>query len=46
MERDYEKDVMRAKEILRIFILSRCDPLVKKRKHFNVYEEKQDYCNY
>ena len=40
VERDYEKDIMRAKEILRIFILSRCDPLVKKRKHFNVWRRK------
>ena len=31
---------MRAKEILRMFILSRCDPLVKKRKHFNVWRRK------
>ena len=37
---DREKDILRAKEIIKIFILSRCDPLMKKRKYFNVWRRK------
>ena len=40
IKRDREKDIIRAKEIIRIFILSRCDPLMKKRKYFNVWRRK------
>ena len=40
IKRDREKDILRAKEIIRIFILSRCDPLMKKRKYFNVWRRK------
>ena len=41
--RDREKDILRAKEIIRIFILSRCDPLMKRRKYFNVWRRKARY---
>ena len=40
IKRDREQDILRAKEIIRIFILSRCDPLMKKRKYFNVWRRK------
>ena len=40
IKRDREKDIQRAKEIIRIFILARCDPLMKKRKYFNVWRRK------
>ena len=40
IKRDIEKDILRAKEIIKIFILSRCDPLMKKRKYFNVWRRK------
>ena len=42
-KRDREKDIERAKEIIRIFILARCDPKMKKRKHFNVWRRKTRY---
>ena len=43
IKRDREKDIQRAKEIIKIFILSRCDPLMKKRKYFNVWRRKARY---
>ena len=39
-EEEIEEDISRAKEILRIFILSRGDPKTIKRKYFNVWRRK------
>ena len=38
-----EEDILRAKEILRIFILSRAEPITIKRKYFNVWRRKARY---
>ena len=41
--RNREEDILRAKEILRIFILSRAEPITIKRKYFNVWRRKARY---
>ena len=41
--RKKEEDIERAKEIIRIFILSRGDPFLKMRKYFNIWRRKVKY---
>ena len=41
--RNKEEDIERAKEIIRIFILSRGDPFLKMRKYFNIWRRKVKY---
>ena len=40
LRRNREEDIERAKEIIKTFILSRGDPLLKKRKYFNTWRRK------
>ena len=43
LRRNREEDIERAKEIIRIFILSRGDPLLKQRKYFNTWRRKVQF---
>ena len=41
--RNREEDIERAKEIIRLFILSRADPITIKRHYFNIWRRKARY---
>ena len=43
LRRNREEDIERAKEIIRTFILSRGDPLLKKRKYYNTWRRKVQF---